>query len=213
MCKNQRQDLQRQLSDLIPIVELCLPIVEDTNKTNIKLISLLNELEKIKKQAKNLQTKASLEDIEKSTNYSTNVQLKTTEFAIDSLVDDLEEVFAYLNSQNHKLNNFLALKERFEAVQEERIDGITPERIYNLLEKRQLQQQRDRDTEPTKATRLQKFWQKIVNYKRSKKIDRTIAISTWIILAFSIISYSSLEYQNANESAIKENKEIDTSVN
>ena len=133
MCKNQRQDFQRQLSDLIPIVELCLPIVEDTNKTNIKLISLLNELEKIKKQAKSLQTKASLEDIKKSTNYSTNVQLKTTEFAIDSLVDDLEEVFAYLNSQNHKLNNFLALKERFEAVQEERINGITSERIYNLL--------------------------------------------------------------------------------
>ena len=211
--KNQRQDLQRQLADLIPIIELCLPIIEDTNETKIKLLSLSIELEKIKEHAEKLQTKASSEDNEKSACHSTNTQLETTEFAIDSLVDDLEEVFVYLNSQNHKLNNFLALKERFEAVQEERIDGITPERIYNLLEKRQLQQERDRDTKPSKATRVRQFWRKIVEYKPSKKIGRTAAIATWTILAFSIISYSSIEYQNANESTLKENKEIDTIVN
>ena len=155
--KNQRQDLQRQLADLIPIIELCIPIIEDTNETKIKLLSLSIELEKIKEHAEKLQTKTSLEDNDKSAIHSTNAQLKTTEFAIDSLVDDLEEVFVYLTSQNHKLNNFLALKERFEAVQEERIDGITPERIYNLLEKRQLQQEGDRDIKPTKATRFQQF--------------------------------------------------------
>ena len=211
--KNQRQNLQRQLADLIPIIELCIPIIGDTNETKIKLLSLLIELEKLKRHAEYLQARASSEDAEKAVDYSKNTQLETIEFAIDSLVDDLEEAFAYLTSQNHKLNNFLALKERFEAIQEERIDGITPERIYNLLEKRQLQQERDRDIKPTKATRLQQFWQKIVNYKPPKKIAETIGISTWIILAFSIISYSSFDYQNANESTLKENKEIDTSVN
>lgn len=211
--KNQRQDLERQITDLIPIIEPCLSIIEDTNETKIKLLSLSIELKKLKKHAENLKTKASSKAVEKLDDYSTNTQLKTTEFAIDSLVDDLEEVFAHLSRQNHKLNNFLALKERFEAVQEERIDGITPERIYKLLKKQQLQQEQDRDTKPTKATRLQQFWQKIVNYKPPRKIAKTIGISTWIILAFSIIYYSSLDYQNANESTLKENKEIDTSAN
>ena len=210
--KNQRQDLQRQLADLIPIIELCIPIIEDTNETKIKLLSLSIELEKIKEHAEKLQSKASSEDNEKSACHSTNTQLETTEFAIDSLVDDLEEVFVYLNSQNHKLNNFLALKERFEAVQEERIDGITPERIYNLLEKRQ-QEERDRDPKPIKANRVRQFWRKIVKYKPSKKIGRIAAVATWTILAFSIISYSLIEYQNANESTLKENKAIDTIVN
>ena len=208
--KNQRQDLQRQLADLIPIIELCIPIIEDTNETKIKLLSLSIELEKIKKHAEKLQTKASLEDSEKSANYSTNAQLETTEFAIDSLVDDLEEVFAYLNSQNHKLNNFLALKERFEAVQEERIDGITPERIYNLLEKKQLQQERDRDTKPIKANPVRQLWQKTAKYKPSKNIAKTTAIATVVILAFSTIFYSSIKYQSTEESAIRENKGLNT---
>lgn len=207
--KNQRQDLQRQLADLIPIIELCLPIIEDTNETKIKLLSLSIELEKIKKHAEKLQTKASLEDKKKSASHSTNTQLETTEFAIDSLVDDLEEVFVYLNSQNHKLNNFLALKERFEAVQEERIDGITPERIYNLLEKRQ-QEERDRDPKPIKANRVRQFWRKIVEYKPSKNIAKTTAFATVVILAFSTIFYSSIKYQSTEESAIGENKELNT---
>ena len=166
-------------------------------------------MEKIKNHAEKLQTKASLEDKNKSASHSTNTQLETTEFAIDSLVDDLEEVFAYLTSQNHKLNNFLALKERFEAVQEERIDGITPERIYNLLEKRQ-QEERDRDPKPIKANRVRQFWRKIVEYKPSKKIAKTTAIATVVILAFSTIFYSSIKYQSTEESAIRENKELNT---
>ena len=96
--KNQRQDLQRQLADLIPIIELCLPIIEDTNETKIKLLSLSIEIEKLKERAEKLQIKLSLEDNEKLASRSTNAQLKTTEFAIDSLVDDLEELFAYLTS-------------------------------------------------------------------------------------------------------------------
>ena len=166
-------------------------------------------MEKIKKHAEKLQTKAFLEDDEKSASHSTNTQLETTEFAIDSLVDDLEEVFAYLNSQNHKLNNFLALKERFEAVQEERIDGITPERIYNLLEKKQ-QEERDRDTKPIKANRIRQFWRKIAKYKPSKNIAKTTAFATVVILAFSTIFYSSIKYQSIEESAIGENKGLNT---
>lgn len=210
--KNQRQDLQRQLADLIPIIELCIPIIKDTNETKIKLLSLSIELEKTKKHAEKLQTKAFLEDDEKSARHSTNTQLETTEFAIDSLVDDLEEVFAYLNSQNHKLNNFLALKERFEAVQEERIDGITPERIYNLLEKKQ-QEERDRDTKPIKANRIRQFWRKIAKYKPSKNIAKTTAFATVVILAFSTIFYSSIKYQSTEESAIEENKGLNTNNN
>jgi hypothetical protein len=199
--KNQRQDLQRQLADLIPIIELCIPIIKDTNETKIKLLSLSIEIEKLKERAEKLQIKSSLEDNEKLASRSTNAQLETTEFAIDSLVDDLEEVFAYLTSQNHKLNNFLALKERFEAVQEERIDGITPERIYNLLEKKQLQQERDRDTKPIKANPVQQLWQKTA---------KTTAIATVVILTFSTIFYSLIKYQFTEESAIRENKGLNT---
>ena len=212
--KNQRQDLERQITDLIPIIEPCLSIIEDTNETKIKLLSLSIELKKIKKHAKNLKTKASSKAVKKLDDYSTNTQLKTTEFAIDSLVDDLEEVFAHLSRQNHKLNNFLALKERFEAFQEERIDGITPERIYKLLKKQQLQQLQNENTEPTvKAGLLQQVWQKIVNYRDSKKRAKTTAITTGIILVFSIIYYSSIEYHAANENTLKENKEVNTSNN
>ena len=89
---------------------------------------------------------------------------------------------------------------------QERIDHLTPERIYKLLEKQQQAVQNTGDRSSTKANRFQKSWQKIANYKPFKKLVKISVVATGIVLYFSLISYSAIEYQLI-ESNVQQKKE------
>jgi hypothetical protein len=124
------KDIHRQITSLIPIIELCMTLTTSIERTNNKLNTLPEELEKLRKKANFLKSRSS----EKPT-LALLSQLEQTEFELDSLVDDLDRVLLDLIGFDRQLKNIIALKERLEAIQEERINGLTPERIYKLLAK------------------------------------------------------------------------------
>lgn len=207
MKQNQRKNTQRQIADLIPIIELCLPLIKKLNATQNKLKFLPTELELLKNQAELLDLEMSLEQFQESANSDSKLLSETNEFELDSIVDNLEEIFIYFTTLDGELKNLLALKERLEAIQEERIDNLTPERVYKLLEKQQenLQNKTDRESSIT-PNQFQEFWQKIIKYRPSKKLIKVSVITTGIILSFSLIYNSAIEYQSI-ESSVQQKKE------
>ena len=207
MKQNQRKNTQRQIADLIPIIELCLPLIKKLNATQNKLKFLPTELELLKNQAELLDLEMSLEQFQESADSDSKLLSETNEFELDSIVDNLEEIFIYFTTLDGELKNLLALKERLEAIQEERIDNLTPERVYKLLEKQQenLQNKTDRESSIT-PNQFQEFWQKIIKYRPSKKLIKVSAITTGIILSFSLIYNSAIEYQSI-ESSVQQKKE------
>lgn len=210
MKKNQRKNTQRQIADLIPIIELCLPLIRKLNKTQDKLKFLPTELELLKNQAKLIDLETSLEETKDSTNSNSQLMSETSEFELDSIVNDLEEIFIYLTTLDEGLKNLLVLKERLEAIQEERIDSLTPERVYKLLEKPQenLQNKTNRQSS-VKSNRFQKMWRKIIDYPPSKKLIKVSAITTGIILSFSLIYNSAIEYQTVENDLQQKEENID----
>ena len=207
MKQNQRKNTQRQIADLIPIIELCLPLIKKLNATQNKLKFLPTELELLKNQAELLDLEISLEQFQESADSDSKLLSETNEFELDSIVDNLEEIFIYFTTLDGELKNLLALKERLEAIQEERIDNLTPERVYKLLEKQQenLQNKTDRESSIT-PNQFQEFWQKIIKYRPSKKLIKVSVITTGIILSFSLIYNSAIEYQSI-ESSVQQKKE------
>ena len=204
--KNQRQDIQRQIADLIPIIEHCLPLIERSQQIQEKLQSLPTDLEQLKKVAYFLNLD-SVQNAKTLTESDRLVSIETTEYKLDSLVDDLEGILIYLATLEHQLKNVLALKERLEATQEEIIDGITPERIYKLLEKQQATVRETTDCQSSmKTSSVKKIWQKIINYKPARKLTKVSAIAMGIILSFSLIYNSTIEHQTI-ESNVQQKQE------
>ncbi|WP_036488433.1 hypothetical protein [Myxosarcina sp. GI1] len=197
MKQNQRKNTQRQIADLIPIIELCLPLIKKLNKTQDKLKFLPTELELLQNQAKLIDLEMSLEESRNLADSDSQLISETNEFELDSIVNDLEGIFIYLTTLDDGLKNLLALKERLEAIQEERIDSLTPERVYKLLEKQQENLQNKTNLQSgSKSNRFQKVWQKIVDYRPSKKLIKVSVITTGIILSFSLIYNSVIEHQS-----------------
>lgn len=214
--KNQRQNLQRQIADLIPLLEICLPLIKQIDRTQGKLKLLPVELEQLKEYAELLNLKPSLEKPQNSDSAESSLRspIEATHYKLDSIVDDLEGILVYLTNLDCQLKNVLALKERLEAVQEERIDGITPDRIYKLLEKQQQLKSQDKyANSPTKTIRLRRVWQKLLNYKYSKKIAITTAITTVIIISFSVIFNTSSEKRSIESDITGQNKQINKIIN
>ena len=206
--KNQRQNIQRQIADLIPIIEHCLPLIERAEQMQEKLKSLPTDLEQIKKFTYFLKLET-YQQSKNSTENSSFISTETTEYKLDSLVDDLEEILTYLASIEYQINNVLALKERLEATQEERIDGITPERIYKLLEKQRATVEETTNHQSSiKANRLQKTWQKIVNYRPTRKLTTVTAVTSGIILSFSLFYYSAIEPQSIKSDVNQKNEQL-----
>ena len=205
--KNQRQNIQRQIADLIPIVEHCLPLIERTEQMQEKLKTLPADLEQLKKFTycsklkSSPKSKSLIEDV-------SFISVETTEYKLDSLVDDLEGILNYLAAIEYQINDVLALKERLEATQEERIDGITPERIYKLLDKQRAIEETTNHQSSIKANRLQKTWQKIINYRPSQKLIKVSAITTGIILSFSLFYYSAIEPQSIKSDVNQKNEQL-----
>ena len=204
MKKIRHQNLQRQITNLISIVEMYIPLIEEIEQSKHKLSALPTELDSLKQQLEFLKLQSSQTNLYDSQNFLPS-PIKETDSKLDFLVDDLEGIFVYLTTFESKLKNLLVLKERLEAVQEERIGGFTPERIYRLLERKEQNSQPD-NIPSHKNFRSQSLWQKIANYKYSKKLAIGTAFISGTILFFSMVSYSSMNQQSINDNTAPEVK-------
>ena len=92
MKKSQHQ-LQYQIANLITIIELYLPVVEEINQALSKLKFLPNELEKLRKLSEMLKQKTTEHSARLTLHTELEFQIDETEFQLDSLVNDLEEIF------------------------------------------------------------------------------------------------------------------------
>ena len=206
MKKISHQNLQCQISNLISIVEMYIPLIEEIDKSKQKLSALPTELDNLKQQLEFLQLQSSQTNFYNSQNSVVPSSIKETDSKLDFLVDDLEGIFVYLTTFECKLKNLIVLKERLEAVQEERIGGFTPERIYRLLERKEQNSQPD-NIPSHKNFRSQSWWQKIANYKYSKNLAISTVFVSGTILFFSMVSYSSMNQQSIDNNTVQEIKE------
>ena len=223
MKETSQKNIQRQIANLIPLIELCLPFAKEINKTQDKLNALPDRIERLKKQAKLLEVKMSckssldspiadsqLRPFEyKTLGNASRSQIEATELELDYLVNDLDEVLVHLANFKYKIANLIVLRERVEALQEERLENITPERIDKLLEKQRLQNIHESSRKPSpKKPSLQKLRQKIVGDRRYRKIATSTAIVTGLILSLSTISYFSINYRIVERDNIQQSKEL-----
>ena len=218
--KKTQYEQQRQIANLIPIVELCIPLIEKLDRTKGKLSLLPRELESLQEKARfieqytsevNFQTLSSYStrssilqqnDLDRSSKLIPRSQAEETELELDYVVNHLDEILAYLTNFKQEIDNIVVLKERLEALQEARLESITPERIYVLLEK-QKSAALDRETTHS-SSHWQKLRDKIAGYPKFDKLVKTTAIAVGIISCFSIISYYSAKDRQQEQNTIEE---------
>ena len=206
MKKICHQNVQRHVNSLLPIVELYIASIADVKKIGDRLNVLPAELRTLQQQAEllSLSTAQSTRDSE--------AQLQQTEFILDSLVDDLDRVSASFFEFEYKLKNIVALQERLEALQAERVYGLTPERIYKLLEK---ERQKSPSPNTNSGRKEQKFsGRKLINLRR-RFIDRGLAISMAIVASLSLAwlgGYSCTQGQQTNSKAVETTEQTDNSL-
>jgi hypothetical protein len=171
-----QKQLQGQVESLILIIELCLPFRSQIETTQGKFNILPDELRQLKQQLQWLQE-------ERSQNYLLESQVQETEFKLDFLTNDLEGILINLTILKDKINNLVVLKERLEALQEERIDSLTSERIYKLLEKQQSSRSQVSENEPeTKKQNVERHWWKNL----TKKLNKQTLVSLSIISSLTL---------------------------
>ena len=202
MKETSYKNVHRQITNLISLIELCLPFTEEISNTKNRLKFLPDKLEYLKAQAEYLDRKfytvnadsISHSDRVRETRGHNLWEIEDTELELDFLVTSLEDTLIYLEHLKEQIDNLIVLKERVEALQEERLVGITPERIYKLIEKQQLEDSLDlNDKSSEERNYFKKIWHKIADYKYSKKIAKSTAIAAGIIFCFSVGSYSSMK--------------------
>ena len=215
MKETSYKNVHRQITNLISLIELCLPFTEEISNTKNRLKFLPDKLEYLKAQAEYLDRKfytvnadsISHSDRVRETRGHNLWEIEDTELELDFLVTSLEDTLIYLEHLKEQINNLIVLKERVEALQEERLVGITPERIYKLIEKQRLESKLN-DTSSAEKSYFGKVRQKIADHKYSKGIAKSTAIAAGIILCFSLGSYSSIRHRvNQNSTPAIENTE------
>ena len=211
---------QRQIANLIPIIELCLPLIEKLDRTKGKLSLLPRELESLQEKARSIEQFKSQIDFQTLSSYSTRSsivqqndrdrsskliprsQAEETELELDYVVNYLDEILAYLTNFKQEIDNIVVLKERLEALQEARLDSITTERICLLLET-QKSAELERET-----TRSSGYWQKlrgkIASYPKTSKLVKNTAIAVGLISWFSIISYYSAKDGQVEQNTVEQ---------
>ena len=220
---------QRQIANLIPIIELCLPLIEKLDRTREKLSFLPRELESLQEKARFIEQSKSQIDFQALSSYSSSSSIvqqndrdrsskiiprsraEKTELELEYVVNYLNEVLAYLTNFKQEIENIIVLKERLEALQEARLDSITPERIFFLLET-QKSVALDRET-----TRSSGYWQKlrdkISSFPKTSKLVKKTAIAVGLVSWFSIISYYSAKDGQVEQNTVEQTETLDkTSV-
>jgi hypothetical protein len=198
------KDIHRQITSLIPIIELCMTLTTSIEQTNNKLNILPEELEKLREQANFLKSKSS-----QNPSPALLSQLQETEFELDSLVDDLDKILLDLISFDGKLKNIIALKERLEAIQEERINGLTPERIYKLLEKpKELSLQANSKNTSEFNKKQSGNWKKfkLTDKLRHPKVAVSMALFAALSLGWMAGYHSSVNVELNNNEAVEATK-------
>jgi hypothetical protein len=199
MKETSPKNTQRQVANLIPTLELLIPLLKEVNKTQNNLSSLPKQLEYLKEQEQYFKLKASSQDLDmrhvaKELLHSAgNFKTEDIEIKLDFLVSDLESTLLNLLVLKDRISDLVVLRERVEALQEERLDNITPERIYKLLEQQNSSGYSEKSSSSDNP--VKKLWHKLTCYKHFPKITKGMAITTGIILCFSAVSYSSMESQ------------------
>ena len=206
MKKTCHQNAQRHVNSLLPIVELYIASIADIEKISDRLNDLPEKLKTLQQQAEllNLNTAQSTSDSE--------LQLQQTEFILDSLVDDLDRVSTNFSKFEYKLKNIVALQERLEALQTERINGLTSARIYKLLEKER-QELLPASTTPSKK-KQKTSWRKLIDLKRGFSA-RKLAISMAVIAGLSFAwlgGYSSAKDRQADSKTVETVEQTDNSL-
>lgn len=211
---------QRQIANLIPIIELCLPLIEKLDRTKGKLSLLPRELKSLQEKARSIEQSKSQIDFQTLSSYSTRSsilqqndrdrsskliprsQAEETELELDYVVNYLDEILAYLTNFKQEIDNIVVLKERLEALQEARLDSITPKRICLLLET-----QKSAELE-RKNSRSSGYWQKlrgkIASYPKTSKLVKNTAIAVGLISWFSIISYYSAKDGQVEQNTVEQ---------
>ena len=191
---NHNKNIQCQIANLIPVLRSCLSLQKEIEQTKSKLNILPDRLEYLEEQLKKLQ----LESSQKTNNWQSKIQ--KTESKLDFIVDDLEAIFNSITTLDRHLKNTVALQERFEAIQEERINHLTPERINKILRKEnQSLDFFDDELLSNKTNIFKETFQKIASYRYSKKIAKTIVITVVTLLGLGTISYSLINYSQTIE--------------
>lgn len=187
----RRQNLQRQIKSLIPIVERCLPVAEEMTKTQEEFGTLPEDLEYLKRQIEAFGRDESSIVLNRSPSFIQ--QESEIELNLDVLITNLEETFLRLAIVKHKIDDLIVLRERLEALQEERIDCLTPERIYELIEiQRQKTQVCDRNKTSTTGDRFAKLRQNFANYRHKN------LVLCGVFVISSLLGWSAFNYSSTN---------------
>lgn len=173
------KNIQRQVNSLIIIIEFCIALTKETELIQIKLNTLPSKIEELSEQVDYLNF-----IVTQKNSFALKKDIEAIEFKIDSLVDDLDIIFVNLFAFNSKLKNVIALREKLEAIQEQRIDFITPEKIYKLLAKEQRHLQ-DRECISTSKLPKNNIWQKARGWSHNLREPKT-AIVLVIIASLSL---------------------------
>ncbi|MGF1588083.1 MAG: hypothetical protein ACFCU7_02375 [Pleurocapsa sp.] len=220
MKKTSPKNIQRQIANLIPLIELCLAFGKEANKAQAKLNALPAKMERLKKQAELLEDEMSAQGYPdlpivegKRFGSASRSPVEETELELDFLVNDLDKVLVDLTGFKYQISNLIVLRERVEALQEERLENITPERIDKLLAKQHQQKlwPETSSQQPSNNHRLQKLWQKIAGDRRYHKLATSTAIVGGLIFCLSAVSYTSMKYQIIERGNIEQSQELDDS--
>ena len=207
MKKKCYRDIQRQVICLIPIIESCIALTVETELTKNKLDTLSEELENFKQQTNYLNLESA-----QNHDFTSVTEIEDVEFKLDSLINDLELVFTSLATFDDRLKNVVVLKEKLEALQEERLYNITPERIHKLLEKQQqLRNQKNISSSEshknnTTENSNSSIWQKVVKLKY-KLGDWQIAFGFAIIASLSFGWLAG--YHSSTDVRVDKNKTVE----
>ena len=218
MSKIQQNNIQRQIASLITIVEHCKRSSEDVDDIQNKIKLLPDLLKKLKEQEQALDW-YELNNIDAIASYKFTLDkqdissiAEPLELELDFLVNDLDEIMQEFIILKYKIDNIVVLREKIEAIQEERFGNISLDRICTLLEKHK--KDKNLNINIRKNSRWQKVKKRIFEFKKLPKIAGATAIVISVISGFSLISYSSIKYQEIKQNDLEEVKNINkVSVN
>ena len=209
MKKIGHKNLQRQVSNLIPMVKLYVNSVAGLEQIHAQINLLPADLKNLQQQANLLEQKSD----SKSTD-ELEAHVQQTEIQLDSLIDDLDRVSTDVVTFERKLKNIIAIKERLEALQEERINGLTPERIYRLLAKQQQHELEENNSTSKRQNTSRVIGQKLIelgSILSDRKVIISLTMMVSLFLGWGAGYHSSINVRVDGDTTETIKKEIDNS--
>lgn len=195
------KSLQFQIENLIPILELWVSLLEETNKAKKNLEELPAHLEYLKEQTNAAKLNKSRISISSVSHPSKTDELESQKVDfIKTLMSDLEAKLPQLITLDHKINNLVALRERLEALQERELEPI-PNHLDELI-----RLQNNTDIVEKQDSYKYRFQQMIDKHKHKDwRIGITIVVSVIISwgTAFTVVNNYKKEANSLTEKTEK----------